>query len=207
MRKAQKYVIILEDDEDIADLFAQLLSSYGAAPITCRTAEAVQEAIERHPVALALLDIMLPDTDGRNVAAMLYEKKVDFPVYFMTGVSPQNIGAEYLKKASGILRKPFSIQELRQVLDKSLKSSDKRRESTAGRQMLELMTAIATERENIRRQQCKLIGLLGSLEIELGHKDNSLAEQFREFAMGLEAGMSRFAAQLDAVKSLLEPQQ
>ena len=63
------------------------------------------------------------------------------------------------------------------------------------------MAAIATEQENIRRQKARLMGLISSLpEAE----SKSLADQFKEFGMGLEASLARFASRLGEIRELLE---
>ncbi|MBN2713368.1 MAG: response regulator [Planctomycetes bacterium] len=199
------HVIILEDDEDISELFAQLLTSYGAIPILCRSGDEVTKAAANPNVALALLDIMLPETDGRDVAVELRKLRPDMPLYFMTGIRASSIGEQYRSMVTGVLHKPFSIKDLRVILDQNLKIEDSvDPKDSAARKVLELMTSVATERENIRRQQSHLLGLIGNVESKLGTESLTVKEEFREFTMGLEASLSRFSERLEQIQELLD---
>jgi DNA-binding response OmpR family regulator len=201
MAKSLRTVIILEDELDIAELMSQLISSYGAAPLVCRDRDAVAAALDTHDVALALLDIMLPSVDGRSIAQFLREQNVKFPVYFMTGIKPSHIGDRYSALADGILRKPFSINELRSILDRALATAGG---SSMKREVLELMAAVASEQEDIRRQQTQLIAL--TVEGGAGKQPDSRsrADLWQEFGMSLEASLSRQAARLEEIRRLLE---
>lgn len=206
MPDGKRKVIILEDDDDISALFCQLLSSYGAEPILCQNQQTALAAADDPAVAMALLDIMLPDTDGRNVAASLREKNVDFPVYFMTGIRESSIGEQHLSLARGVLKKPFAIKELRAILDRELtQSSEPDRSAGLDREMLELMTSVATEQESLRRQQRQLQGLMHTVEEHLtSDASTSAREQFREFCMGLEAALCRIDERLGQIRALLK---
>ncbi len=195
-----KTVIILEDDTDISDLLAQLISSCDAVPVICRNSEAVMNAVDKHDIALALLDIMLPDTDGREVLRQLKDRNIQFPVYLMTGINTSSIGEEYCKLAHGILKKPFSIEQLRTLLASTLMQEQKDYGSIFHRRILELMATVATEQENVRRQQTRLMGLIRSSSNE----STALAEQFKEFSMTLEASLARFASRLEEMRDLLD---
>jgi DNA-binding response OmpR family regulator len=202
MSDTRRSVIIMEDDEDIAALFCQLLQSHGVEPILCRNEAGVLAAAGSGTVVLALLDIMVPDTDGRDVAARLRASKVSFPIYYMTGMRETAIGEAHLAQADGILRKPFSISDLRGILDGALSRAAAEKQDPA-RQLLELMTSLATEQEGLRRQQAQLLGLLRGLEQEIGPRSRPIADGFREFTMGIEASLGRFAGRLAEIQKLL----
>ncbi len=205
MTTAAPVVIILEDDSDIAGLLAQLISSYGATPMVCEDQAAVFRAAAGSAVGLAILDIMLPGADGRNVASGLREKGHKFPIYFMTGVRERDIGEEYRALADGILRKPFSFPELRAFLDNALQRREEDGpEPDAKQTLLELMAAVASEQENIRRQQAQLMGLIGSLESQLQEESQAISEQFTAFFMGLESSLTRFSSRLETIREILD---
>jgi len=198
-KHAQKAVILLEDEEDIADLLAQLISAAGALPVVCRDQESVLRAIDDHDVVLALLDIMLPEVDGREVAAALRAKKVTFPIYFMTGIKAKSIGNNYHALADGVLYKPFSLQELRDLLARFL-SAAAAPAADDNRKILELMAVIASEQEDIRRHQKQLMLLLKTPAADSA----AAAEMWQEFGMSLEASLNRQAAHLAEMRQMLE---
>ena len=201
MSNPGKTVIILEDDDDISDLLAQLISSCGALPVICHNSEAVMDAVDKHQIALAMLDIMLPDTDGREVLRKLKSMEVQFPVYLMTGINTSSIGENYRKLAQGVLKKPFSIEQLRNLLTSTLMLEQNDGKDIFRRRTLELMATVATEQENVRRQQTRLMGLIRGCN---GGESTTIAEQFKEFSMNLEASLARFAARLEEMRDLLD---
>jgi DNA-binding response OmpR family regulator len=197
-------VIVLEDDEDIACLLSQLLLSYGTAPLICKTQEAVLEALENQHVILVLLDIMLPAVDGRKVAEMVRARSDEMPLYFMTGVRERDIGQEYVDLSDGILNKPFAINELRSILDDAMKGAAGPVSCSASeRETLAIMTTLALEQENIRRQHERLSDLLARFRESATPETQSVMDQFREFSMGLEAGLSRLSSQMEIFRERL----
>ncbi len=199
----RKSVIILEDDPDISDLLAQLIRSYGASPTVCSDEQSVLRAVEQQNVALALLDIMLPGTDGRETLSALRKQKVSFPIYFMTGINTNEISEAYFALADGVLQKPFSIKALRNLLDKTLALPHvPETPSEPRRKLLELMATVATEQESIRRQQARLAALSVGLE---RNESQSAAEQLKEVGMALEASLARVSSELEALRLLLDP--
>ncbi len=199
----RKSVIVLEDEVDIGELMAQLLTSYGVRPVVCRDRRSALAAIaEDQEVALALLDIMLPGSDGRDVAAEMRARGAKFPIYYVTGVSDLAITPEHLSHVNGLFRKPFSISELRDVLDQILHGEPLSEEQAVKRQLLEIMAAVATEKENLRRQQARLAGLLvGPMIAKVAPE---LTEGVREFGMSLEATLARIGHQLEQVRGVIE---
>ncbi len=200
-----KTVIILENEEDIAQLLSQLISSYGATPVVCMDEESLLEIVEKQDVALALLDIMLPKTDGRHVAAALRARNVKFPIYYMTGIALESVSPEHMALADGVLRKPYTISELRSLLDAVLKGDAERdSDCIVERKVIEMMAIVATEQEDIRRKQASLLNLVRNLE---AHDPQVvvLAEQLHGFSMGLEACMSRLSVQLKEIQKILKP--
>lgn len=203
IKPSEKTVIILENETDIAQLLAQLIRSYGANPVICTDEESLMTAVSEEDVALALLDIMLPKTDGRNVAAALRQRNVAFPIYYMTGIALECILPEHMALADGVLRKPYTISELRCLLDSVLKTpTEASPEAQAQRKVIEMMTIVATEQEDIRRKQASLLNLIRSLETQ-DPTVITLGEQLHAFSMGLEACMARLSKQLQEVREML----
>ncbi len=110
-------ILILEDETFICGLLELALSEIDAELRTahdCTTA--MQLAKEKRP-DLAILDIGLPDGDGREFARELrriYDTpESTIPVVFLTGRHDQNTRVEaYLAEAIDYITKPFSIMEI-----------------------------------------------------------------------------------------------
>jgi two-component system, OmpR family, response regulator RegX3 len=113
-------VLFVEDEASILEPFSRALAREGFEPIGARTvAEALQRAAETPP-DVVLLDVMLPDGDGRDVLREL-RKTSDVPVIMLTARGTETdrvVGLEL--GADDYVVKPFSgaevVARLRAVL-------------------------------------------------------------------------------------------
>ena len=118
-------ILLVEDEASIAEPFAKLLAREGFEPTVARTAAEALEAAERTDPDLVLLDLMLPDGDGRDVCRRLRGAS-DVPVIMVTARGTETdrvVGLEL--GADDYVVKPFSgaevIARIRAVLRRSAK--------------------------------------------------------------------------------------
>ncbi len=202
--KAGKTVLVVEDNQDIAQLLGQLLRAYGLEVLTARKMSVVDEMVRQHRVDLLLLDILLPEEveDGRRIAQKLRDDGYKFPIYFMTGLRPPDVGKEYLGLVNGFLRKPFSLKDLRKVLGEALGSGVPGLDEppTPAKDIVGMMAAIATEQEEIRRQQARLATFMTILQHGEGKGiPTDLVEKFQEDSSRYEEGLVRIESSLNEV--------
>lgn len=106
-------IMIVEDDPALAE---GLLLGLDEAGYTCRVARTVREAeklYEEHPPALILLDMGLPDGDGKEFLDTVRQHSPLLPVIITTarsGISDRVEGLE--RGADDYLIKPFAFEEL-----------------------------------------------------------------------------------------------
>lgn len=105
-------VLIVDDEKAIADLVEVYLKSEGYEVYKFYNATEAYECIERNPVSLAILDVMLPDMDGFTLCQKIREKHM-FPIIMLTAK------VEYMDKITGLtlgaddyVTKPFHPLEL-----------------------------------------------------------------------------------------------
>jgi two-component system response regulator MprA len=80
----QPTILIVEDEPGLRDVLARSLQSDGFAVTAVATGhELMREALRRSPDAL-IIDIGLPDADGRDVCSALRTRGIDAPVLFLT---------------------------------------------------------------------------------------------------------------------------
>lgn len=105
-------VLVVEDEQSIAEPLAQALARKGFRPTVARSgAEAVELAASMDPDAV-LLDLALPDMDGRDVCRAL-RRSSDVPIIMVTAsgtVLDRVVGLEI--GADDYVVKPFAIGEL-----------------------------------------------------------------------------------------------
>ncbi len=112
-----KYVLIAEDDADIALILCDVLESEGYEVRTTVGPEALRAAEERCP-DVALLDYQMPGMDGVTVARHLRERAAtkNVPIVAMTAATrAQRVCAEM--GADACIGKPFDLDRLLQVVE------------------------------------------------------------------------------------------
>ena len=104
-------ILIVEDEEPIANLIRMNLTRAGYQCEIAPDGELAADRIENQSYDLILLDIMLPKLDGYEV--LEYAMAVDIPVIFLTAMGETSQKVKGLKLgAEDYIAKPFEIQEL-----------------------------------------------------------------------------------------------
>ncbi len=123
-------ILIIDDDADFAGSiiagFSQLGGRYRI--FHAGTAAKAQEYLVKQLFALILLDLVMPDRDGRD---LLREIKNDFnlptPVYVMSGIEKDLIRVECMALgADKFINKPVDVDALIGTVDKMLQKAVKR---------------------------------------------------------------------------------
>jgi two-component system response regulator RegX3 len=120
------HVLFVEDEESISEPFSQALRREGFVPHVVRTAAEALAAAERGPADIVLLDLALPDRDGREVCREL-RRRSDVPIIMLTARGTEIdrvVGLEL--GADDYVVKPFSgaevIARMRAVLRRRVSS-------------------------------------------------------------------------------------
>ena len=103
---------MVEDEPAISEPLADHLARDGFEPLVASTLEEAREAYGRQPPDLVLLDVMLPDGDGRDLAREI-RRTSDVPIVMLTARGEEIdrvLGLEL--GADDYVVKPFSAREL-----------------------------------------------------------------------------------------------
>ncbi len=116
-RSSSKPVVLTVDDEEhITELIAMGLGFNGFEVVRAATGRAALAAIDAHRPDLVILDVMLPDLDGFEVARRLRQNEsmgTRVPVIFLTAKDTTADKVEGLRLGvDDYVTKPFSIEEL-----------------------------------------------------------------------------------------------
>src|SRR5690242_12043043 len=112
VRASGLHVLFVEDEESISEPFSQALRREGFVPHVVRTAAEALAAAERAPTDIVLLDLALPDGDGREVCREL-RRRSDVPIIMLTARGTELdrvVGLEL--GADDYVVKPFSGAEV-----------------------------------------------------------------------------------------------
>jgi two-component system response regulator RegX3 len=105
-------ILVVEDEAAISEPLAESLEREGFDTVVAATLEAAREAYERQAPDLILLDVMLPDGDGRDLAREI-RRQSDVPIIMLTARGEEIdrvVGLEL--GADDYVVKPFSMREL-----------------------------------------------------------------------------------------------
>jgi DNA-binding response OmpR family regulator len=104
-------VAVLEDDADLARLVREILDAAGFETLVVDRLTELEQ-VARHRPRLLLLDLLLGDTQGRDVLAALREMGLtDVPVVLLSGKPDLDTQMRDLG-AVAFVGKPFEIDEL-----------------------------------------------------------------------------------------------
>lgn len=104
-------ILIADDDPNIRKLLQMTLEAEGYEVIQAANGREALEKVEKHPVDLLILDIMMPEVDGWQVCRQLQDH--DLPIIMLTAKDDEVDTILGLKMgADDYVTKPFSPREL-----------------------------------------------------------------------------------------------
>ncbi len=105
-------ILVVDDDPQTLRYVRKALSDVGYRPIVTADPEAVVSLVEEHRPRLALLDMMLPGSDGIELMRDIFAS-AEMPVIFLSAYGRDQVIARALESgAADYIVKPFSPTEL-----------------------------------------------------------------------------------------------
>jgi len=120
-------ILIVEDDEEIANVTAEHLSEAGMHTQIFSRVDRAENFLKKNHVNLVLLDINLPDSDGFTLLDHIQGSETQTPVIFVTGTDSENVKVRGLEVgADDYITKPFNAGELIARIRAVLRRTDTR---------------------------------------------------------------------------------
>lgn len=105
-------ILIADDDRDIVDVLKLYLQNSNFDTVICNNGQEAIETIENDKIDLALLDIMMPEKDGYEVATYI-RKNYNIPIIFITAKNtPSEVILGLDVGADDYITKPFNPLEV-----------------------------------------------------------------------------------------------
>jgi len=120
----QKTVLIIEDEEDAAELFSEMMRVSGFRVLKTSKSEPAIAMMNNDKPDIILLDIMMPEISGLDILRhMRHDPNLaNIPVIVITAKSmPADIKNGMEAGASTYLTKPVGFQELREAVERTLR--------------------------------------------------------------------------------------
>ena len=123
MPELKPCILVIDDDPQVLILVRRVLEGEKYRVITTDSGEAAMAAFENQPVALALLDIMMPGIDGYTVCKLIRARSL-LPIIMLTAMGSDEDKVRGLDAgADDFVTKPFSggvlLARVRAVLRRS----------------------------------------------------------------------------------------
>ena len=117
-----KRILIVEDDDMSYILLNQLLKTTKGEILRAKNGREALKIYRNDPeIDLVLMDIQLPDINGKTVTREMVSHNNNIPIIAQTaGKTPQEIDTALAAGCSAVLVKPFNMEELMDVLKEYL---------------------------------------------------------------------------------------
>jgi CheY-like chemotaxis protein len=113
-------VLIVDDDPAIRKMLVEVLSLEGYPTETANNGREALEILAKSGPRLVLLDLLMPEVDGRGVINQLSEDPQERQKHRVILVSAwANLEAARDLEADGTLTKPFNVSQLLNVITSS----------------------------------------------------------------------------------------
>lgn len=118
---ARQKILVVDDEENIQSLCREILSRQDYYTVTVGSAYLALDRIRKEPFDLLLTDINMPQMDGLRLLQAAMEIQRDITAVIITGHGTLDKAIKSLHLgAKGFLLKPFTHQELLQVIAEAL---------------------------------------------------------------------------------------
>ncbi|NOY65197.1 MAG: sigma-54-dependent Fis family transcriptional regulator [Nitrospirae bacterium] len=119
-------VLVIDDEAIVRVSCERVLRPEGfEVVVTSRGDEAI-ELLEKEPYDVVLTDLKMPDMDGLEVLKIIKERWPDIQVIIITGYGTISTAVQAIKMgAYEYIEKPFTPQDILQVVEKVIKEKKK----------------------------------------------------------------------------------
>lgn len=119
-------ILLVEDEENIRSVLKLNLEMEGYEVLAVGNGKKAIDLVDQQHFDLLLLDIMLPEVDGLQIAEHVRLTQFDIPIIFLTAKDDPEERVEGLKKGGDdYITKPFNLEELLLRVKNQLKRKEK----------------------------------------------------------------------------------
>jgi PAS domain S-box-containing protein len=115
-------ILVVEDDPGVGGIVTLVLERAGHVVLRAGNGREALELVEADPSAIDLIisDVVMPEMSGSELVQVLKKRGHPHPVILISGFSEEELSREARHDAAAFLRKPFSPEELTEILGKVL---------------------------------------------------------------------------------------
>jgi DNA-binding response OmpR family regulator len=113
-------ILIVDDDPAIAEMMARALARRGYQVEAVHSPEEAVVRFQAEPCAAAVLDLVMPERDGMDLAEALRAQSPGMPIAILTGYVNSPLLPRERLASLAVFKKPVVIQEVVDFLDAEL---------------------------------------------------------------------------------------
>ena len=149
--KCEPRVLIADDDEDARAMLSDLLAHEGYTPVVAADGEKALALAVRHPLELALVDVVMPGPSGIVLADRLKDLQPSLEVIIITAYGSEELATEAMYRgAFYYLPKPLDLMQVMAVVKEAwaVKQARERVLSDLTDRELEVLSLLAEGKTN-----------------------------------------------------------
>jgi RNA polymerase sigma factor (sigma-70 family) len=132
VKQSDSVVFVVDDDASVREAIGSLIRSVGLRVETFETAQELLQSKRLNLAGCVVLDVRLPGLSGLELQRELSARQITLPIIFITGHGDIPMSVRAMKAgALDFLTKPFSDQDLLDVIQQALDRDRLKREQRA----------------------------------------------------------------------------
>ena len=123
MTERSARILVVDDDEQIADILSLRLEAEGYEVDTCGTITRAMDLLSRNNYSLILLDLRLHDGNGIDSLPQFRDADSEVPIFIITAHGDVDSAIQaFSRGANGYIRKPFQEGDLRLQISQAVEA-------------------------------------------------------------------------------------
>ena len=125
VKGAGERLLIVEDDQHVRNMLVVMLEQQGYVVQACDTQKEARDLLTHHgPYHLILIDVMLPDGQGTELAVSIQERYPGVSIVLMTGYPGAHLDLTRIRAAGlQLVQKPIAQQDLLNLIQDALQEN------------------------------------------------------------------------------------
>jgi two-component system response regulator PilR (NtrC family) len=112
-------ILVVDDEEVMREFLLEVFDSY--QPLGARDGEEAYSVVMSQPVSLVITDLKMPRMDGLELLKKVKQHNQEIKVIVVTGYASLDMASACIDAgAFDFLKKPFSINQIRGVVERAL---------------------------------------------------------------------------------------
>jgi len=168
---SQLNLLVVDDDKDVCEYLEDFLTHDGYNVTTINDPTQVVETLKQGEYHVCIVDLMMPKLSGIDLLGLIRKQDDDIAVIILTGYpSLETATASIEHDVSAYIKKPFSVDEFRAVIERIAKKKglvlrkEDELHQTIGRNIRELRKTRGLTLKQMSRRTKLSVSLLSQIE-------------------------------------------